>query len=141
MKVKKQQSLIFHASNQKGENNNATILRITINREHTKIDFGYQATSYYTKGGWIKMNPNSFVEVKETKKRYQLTKTDNIPIAPARLDFETTRDWRYFSLYFEPIPLVKCIIDVIEEEDGTPNDFNYYQIKIDPALGLTILEE
>lgn len=44
--------------------------------------------------------------------------------------FESSRDWRYFSLYFEPIPNDAKQINIIENEFGNQNDFNFYDVKV-----------
>ena len=38
--------------------------------------------------------------------------------------------------FFEPMEQKDCVINLIEKEKGTPNDFNYYNItlKIDEAI-------
>jgi hypothetical protein len=85
----------------------------------------------FDKGGWIHIAPYTFLEVQSTNERFKLTEAINIPIAPERHDFESTEDWRVFSLYFEPIPVVDCSINIIEEENPNDDDFNYYDIKFE----------
>ena len=108
------------------------LLRIHCDGNRTKIDLGYTATSYFISGGWINIGPDTFIELKETGERLIMTKADNIPIAPEQLYFESTKEWRYFSLYFPPIPEAKCTIDLIEAENGSENDFNFYGIRLNP---------
>ena len=95
---------------------NPEILRVILSDEFTRIDFGYVAPWIYIKGGWIKIAPYTFIQVHGSEKRYALKEAQNIPVAPARLDFESTEDWQVFTLFFEPIPLRDCTIDMIEEE-------------------------
>ncbi len=130
MSVSKKTPIVFHSPKHEGEKRNPEILRITLNAEFTKVDFGYQATSYYIKGGWIRIDRNTFIEVLKTLTRYKLVRAENIPIAPEQLHFESTRDWRYFSLYFEPIPMDASVINIIEDEFGNQDDFNYYKVKL-----------
>jgi hypothetical protein len=52
------------------------------------------------------------------------------PFSPDRFLFESNKDWAYFSLYFKAIPLKSCVIDVIEEEKPTKNNFNYYGVEV-----------
>jgi hypothetical protein len=110
---------------------NPVILRAILSTEYTRIDFGYAAPWMYDKGGWIHIAPYTFLEVQSTKERFKLTEAINIPIAPERHDFESTEDWRVFSLYFEPIPIVNCSINIVEEENPNDDDFNYYDIKLE----------
>ena len=66
-----------------------------------------------------------------SKKKYALKEAINIPLAPQQFEFESTEDWRVFSLLFEPIPLKDCIIDIIEEEEPNSDDFNFYNVKLE----------
>ena len=127
-------------------NDNIQLLRITVTPLETKVDFGYQATSYYINGGWIKINPKTFIRVRGTNKKLILTNATNIPYGPEKLHFNSSIEWRYFSLHFPPLieetiaytPMMsekqasnKFIIDLIENENGTENDFNFYGINLD----------
>lgn len=109
---------------------NPEILRVLLNEDYTRIDFGYVAPWIYDKGGWIKIAPYTFLRVNGSSKRYNLKEAQNIPVSPERLDFESTQDWQVFTLYFEPIPLRDCIFDMIEEEEPTSKDFNFYGVKL-----------
>ena len=126
---------------------NLQLLRITVTNLETKVDFGYQATSYYTNGGWIKISPKTFIRPKGTNKKLILTNATNIPYGPEKLHFNSSIEWRYFSLHFPPIledandkkslmfdtaePRTIESIDLIENEKGDETDFNFYGIKLD----------
>ena len=118
---------------------NPEILRILLSEQYTQIDFGYVAPWIYVRGGWIHISPNAYIQVKGNGKKYALKEAKNIPLAPNRLDFESTQDWRVFSLFFEPIPLNNCIIDIIEQEKPSKNDFNYYNIKLKDVVQTEVL--
>lgn len=107
--------------------------------EYTKIDFGYIPNNIYNRGGWIKMASDSFIEVIETGKRYPLQKSEGIPIAPEHHYFESKKDWKYYSFLFAPIPANNCTLNIIEVENGIPNDFNYFGIQIEMENGVEIL--
>jgi hypothetical protein len=126
-------------------NNNLQLLRITITKNETKVDFGYQATSYYTNGGWIKISPKTFIRPKGSSQKLVLTNATNIPYGPEKLHFNSSIEWRYFSLHFpslldlkdskksmmfESTSLAVDAIDLIEAENGTENDFNFYDIQL-----------
>jgi hypothetical protein len=115
---------------EKKNRQNPSILRFIISDSYTRVDFGYAAPWIYIKGGWIKIAAHSFLRVKGSNEKYCLTNAVNIPISPAKLEFETKQDWTVFSLYFEPIPLKDCIVDLIEEEKPNDNDFNFYGIEL-----------
>ena len=53
-----------------------------------------------------------------------MTKVAEITVSPELRIFESKKDWQYFSLYFPPIKQKDCIINIVEVENGTPNDFN-----------------
>jgi hypothetical protein len=107
---------------------NPTVLRVILSELETRIDFGYAAPWIYVKGGWITIAPYTFIEVKCTGERFALTNATNIPYAPQRHDFQSKEDWCVFSLYFEPLPIKDCIINIVEEEKPDTTDFNYYDI-------------
>jgi len=106
------------------------LLRITTTPSYTKVDFGYQATSYYISGGWVRIEKNTFIRIVKTGEKLIVNRIENIPIAPQRLDFTSTKDWLYFSLYFPPLPKDIEIIDLIEAEKGDTKDFNYFKIEL-----------
>jgi hypothetical protein len=109
---------------------NPQLLRITLTTDETKIDFGYQASDYYTNGGWIKISPKTYIKPKGTNKKLILTNAANIPYGPEKLHFNSSIEWRYFSLFFPPLQEGVDAIDLIEQEHGTDNDFNYFGIII-----------
>ena len=121
--------------------NNPKILRVIVSSDCTQIDFGYVAPWIYERGGWIHIAPATYIQVKGSKKKYALTEAKNIPLAPQKLEFESTEDWRVFSLIFEPIPLKNCIIDMIEAENPTEDDFNFYNIKLTNVTQVEVLNQ
>ena len=109
---------------------NPTILRIILSTEYTRIDFGYLALSIYEKGGWIKIAQHTYLKVRGDKKKFTLIDARGITIAPKLLEFESIIDRQVFSLFFQPIPIRDCVIDMVEEENPTENDFNIDSIAI-----------
>jgi hypothetical protein len=106
-------------------------------RYNTIWDLGTK--DIYENGGWIRIAPETFIENKITNQRYKLVNAENIPLAPMHHYFETKKDWRYFSLFFPPIPQKDCAINIVEIENGTPNDFNYYNIELKMVDAIEIL--
>ena len=109
------------------------ILRILMTDEFTKVDFGYQATAYFTKGGWVKIEKNSFIRDTATLKNYKFIRAERISVAPHKHNFKTTIDYLYFSLYFEPIPQEIEFIDIIEKDKKDGHFFNFYGVNIGGA--------
>lgn len=114
-----------------GSSDNLQLLRVTVTTEHTKLDFGYQAPDYYTRGGWVTMNPASYIQIKDSKIKYTLLHASNIPYGPEQLHFNSTNDCLYFSLIFQAIPPDSAVISLIEKEKPTDTDFNIYNIRLD----------
>lgn len=137
--VTKNDSLLFEIPILDTPKQNPTVLRVLLTKEFTRIDFGYTTPWYYDKGGWIKIAPKTYLENKETKEQYKLKEATGISIAPKRINFESKEDWQFFSLYFEPIPMKDCVLNMIEAEKPTPNDFNYYGIELKMKEGNQIL--
>lgn len=129
------------------QTDNVQLLRITVTALETKFDFGYQATSYYINGGWIKISPKTFIRLQGSNKKLLLTNATNIPYGPEKLHFNSSIEWRYFSLHFPSIlsdlekasgvakqslaPSTYPSIDLIEQENGSDTDFNFLGIRLD----------
>ena len=137
--MKKKNTLLFTVNKKGHAQSNPDLLRIILDTEYTKIDFGYTAKEIYDSGGWIRMEKDTFIEIKETGKRYVLTQAIGIPINPEYHYFESIKDWRYFSLFFPAIPQTDCMINIIEIENGSKNDFNYYDIELKMENGVEVL--
>ena len=130
-------------------NRSVQLLRIVFTETETKFDFGYQAKDYYVNGGWIKISPETFIRFKGSSKKLILNNATNIPYGPEKLHFNSSIEWRYFSLHFPS--LLKQIqynitskdsafssnlifeLDLIENENGTSDDFNFYGIRLDES--------
>jgi hypothetical protein len=102
--IKKDKNLVFHYNMFGASEFNPILLRISLFPELTKIDFGYTTTERYDYGGWIKISPNTFIENATSKKRYTMTNAVGITLAPELRNFESIKDWQYFSLFFPAIP-------------------------------------
>ena len=121
------------------QKNNPTLLRILLNEQFTQIDFGYAAPWMYIKGGWIDIAPQTYIRKVDSKEKFKLINALNIPISPERHDFETKSDWKVFSLFFEPIPIKDCVIEIIEKENPNENNFNYYGISLEDVKGIEVV--
>jgi hypothetical protein len=128
--VKKNESLLFEIPFLDTSKQNPMVLRVILSEEFTRIDFGYTTPWYYEKGGWIRISPKTYLQIEGMKEKYLLKDATGISLSPKRVHFESTEDWQFFSLYFEPIPMKDCVLNMIEAEKPTPNDFNYYGIEL-----------
>lgn len=137
--MKKNKTLLFTINKKGHSKENPDLLRILCSPEYTKIDFGYIAKSIYENGGWIRMEKSTFIEIVEIKERLLLTHTSGIPIRPEYHYFESNKEWRYFSLFFPPIPQKDCTLNIIEIENGTKNDFNYFDVSLKIEDGVEVI--
>ena len=121
------------------EKQNPKMLRVVLTENYTRIDFGYTTPWFYEKGGWITISPDTYLKLKHLDHKFSLINTEGIAISPKRLDFESTEDWQFFSLFFEPIPKTDCVFDMIESENPTKNDFNYYGVELNYRIGMELV--
>jgi hypothetical protein len=138
MKSKSSEPILFEIAENKDITDNPKVLRVILDPKFTRIDFGYNATRKYFKGGWIRMSPKTYVQVQGFSEKFLLKETTGITIAPKKVVFQSVKDWQFFTLYFEPIPQKDCVINIIEEEKPSPNDFNYYGIALKMDEGTQI---
>lgn len=137
--LKISKKLLFHLNLYGHSETNPKLMRILLTSLYTKVDFGYTTNGNYINGGWTKISKDTFIEVKKSNKRYKMINTFGIPISPKKHKFKSTKDWQYYSLYFEPIPHNDCVLNIIETENGTPNDFNYYNIELKMADAIEVV--
>ena len=84
------------------------------------------------------MAPDTYIEDILTKKRYKMLNATGISISPNKHNFQSNKDWQYYSLYFEPMVQVDRMINLIEVEKCNRNDFNYYNIFLNMKDGLEL---
>lgn len=109
---------------------NPQLLRIIMDEEYTRLDFGYQTVKIYKRGGWVKISKDTFLRSTSSNRKFRLIQAKNIPISPQKHHFQSKKDWLFFSLYFEPIPFNDSVFDMIEDENGDGSEFNYFGIEI-----------
>lgn len=114
------------------------LLRIEFGPQFTVADFGYQATRHYISGGWIRISKDTFIRVKKTGEKFTLLRAENIPIAPEQHNFQSSKDWLFFQLFFPAIPFRNCKLDIIENEPEETTDFNFYDIEIQIRRGIEL---
>lgn len=100
---------------------------IELTDAYTRIDFWYKAPDYYANGGWIQIDPLSYIRPSGSNTRYSLFKAINIPLAPKKFFFKRCGQQHSYTLYFPALPKDTKTIDIIEREvDGTY--FNFYGV-------------
>ena len=118
---------------------NVQLLRIILDPQQTRVDFGYQATSHYIRGGWVRMSNETYIRVQPDGQKLKITGSENIPKGKTKHEFTTTKDWLYFSLYFPAIPFKTSIIDLIEKENSDGTDFNFHDIQLNISEAIKVL--
>jgi hypothetical protein len=132
--------LIHPILNESESKSNPKLLRIHLDKSFTRLDFGYATHSYYVKGGWFNISPKTFLKVNDKEEIFKLLRAEGITYAPKKHFFESNKDWAFFSLYFEAIPMKSCSIDMIESKKPTFNNFNYYGIQIELEDRIEVIE-
>jgi hypothetical protein len=130
---------LYNLPKSKNNKENLRLLRLILHADYLKVDFGYYTTDYYIKGGWVRIAQDSFVRDNSSKKIYKLIRAENIPIAPSVHSFNSSNEWMFFSLIFEPIPFTLKQFDLIEVEPGAATDFNFYNIVLDSKNAMELL--
>ena len=67
------------------------IYKIELNEDFTRIDFIYEAPSKYVNGGWIQMEPTTFLRPAGSTTVYKMVKAVNISLTPLKTHFKYAR--------------------------------------------------
>lgn len=132
---------LYNLPSYKANHGRPHLLRIILADKYTRIDFGHQTDSYYTRGGWVNIYPETFIRIKGADEKYAMIRAENIPVKPGKHHYKSTVDNLHFSLYFPPLPDRTITFDLIEEEPDTPTLFNYYNIRINITKAIPLLEK
>ena len=117
------------------------LLRLVLTNKYTRIDFGHQTDSYYTRGGWVNIYPETFIRIHRAEEKLGMIRAENIPVNPQKHHYKSTVDSLHFSLYFPPLPDRSLTFDLIEEEPVTPTSFNFYNIRINASKAIQLLDK
>lgn len=132
LKVNELEKLVFNPMVKHQTSGHPEILRIENDAEFTRIDFIYYTCSYYENGGWVQMSERTFIRPVGSKLKLKLLKAVNIPIAPTKHWFKTTKDILCYTLYFPPVPNGTKVIDIIEKECANDDTwFNFYAVSME----------
>ena len=118
---------------------NPSLLRVIAALDYTRIDFAYAASDIYAFGGWIDIWPQTYLVSDKSIHRIPLKTVQNVPLSPEKLYFESTQDWCCYTLLFAPIPIEKCTIDIIESDNPSPTNFNFYGVVLE--VGDEVMDE
>jgi CRP-like cAMP-binding protein len=65
--------LIHPTLNESDSRSNPKLLRIFLDKDFTRLDFGYATHSYYIKGGWFNIYPQTHLRVHGINEPFPLT--------------------------------------------------------------------
>jgi len=128
---KKLSELIFNPWIRKRTLRNIQVLRLELDEKFTRIDFAYLSGTKYINGGWVQIHDSCFIKPVNSDLKLSLIKAVNIPLAPKKHFFKTTKDCLYYTLYFPPLPINTKEIDIIEMETNDSNYFNFYGVSVE----------
>lgn len=130
--LKEEQRVLVYSPMVKHETHtNMEVMRIELDEEFTRIDFVYHASGQYANGGWVRIHDTCFIRPCNTELKLRMTKAVNIPIAPKRYHFKSSKGSLYYTLYFPPLPRDTKEIDIIELETNDPSYFNFYGVSVE----------
>lgn len=127
-KIKESEKIIFSPIITHKNSYCPDLLKMEIDEEFTRIDFIYYARSYYINGGWIQISKDTFIRPCGSESKFKLLKAVNIPIAPVKHYFKSTKDILCYTLYFLALPKGITKIDIIESETHGGNWFNFFGV-------------
>ena len=110
------------------------IKTVNVNEDPLRIDFLYYANNEYINGGWVQIQPQTYIRAVNSETRYKLLHTINIPLAPQKHYFKSTKDMLFYSLLFPQVPKDVTHIDIIEMEGPGGNWFNFYNVAMETVL-------
>lgn len=114
------------------------IEKIVMGANETRIDFLHIATPYHPTGGFLQINPDTYIRAMGSSKKYPLIRTHNIPISPVKFLFKRKGQLHRFTLIFEPLPISTQQMDVIELlENGNYHNFLGIRLKNNLPIEVT----
>jgi hypothetical protein len=114
------------------DNSSIDVMRITQEAELTRIDFVHRASPIRINGGWVRIEPETFIRPVNTNMRLTMVQAVNIPLAPAMHWYKNNRECLYYTLFFPRLPDDVVAIDIIEREVARPhNFFNLYAVSLE----------
>lgn len=124
--------IIYNPNIEYQDGNTSEVLRIAQEENLTRIDFVVRACPIRINGGWVRIEPGTFIRPINTGKQLTLVQAVNIPIAPSKHWFKNIRECLYYTLYFPALPTDTEVIDIIEREAARPhNYFNFYGVSLE----------
>jgi hypothetical protein len=139
--IEKKEKPIYNPNLEYQDSSTADVMRIVQEEELTRIDFVHRACPLRINGGWVRIEPETFIRPVGTSMRLTMVQAVNIPIAPAKHWYKNKGQCLYYTLYFPALPDEVVAIDIIEREAARPhNFFNFYGVSLERiARGVIIV--
>jgi hypothetical protein len=107
--------------------NGLRVKSIEATAEYTRIDFIYKSSMIYDNGGWIQMDPNSYIQPIGSCTKYKLVKSIGVPQTPLKHYFKRQGEYYPYTLIFPALPKDTKAIDIIEKL-APGSYFNFYNV-------------
>ncbi len=128
----KKVKIIYNPISWESKEDSVEILRIVQEEDLTRIDFAHRASRIYDNGGWVRIEPGTFIRPVSTNIEMTMIQAVNIPVAPSRHWYKNAKQCLYYTLYFPALPNDIEAIDIIEREAARPNNyFNFYGVSLE----------
>ena len=130
--IEKKVEIIYNPKLKYQDNDNPEVLRIVQEEELTRIDFIVRASPIRINGGWVSMEPETFIRPVNSGLKLTMVQAVNIPVAPAKHWFKNESQCLCYTLYFPALPDDVVAIDILEREAVRPhNYFNFYGVSLE----------
>ena len=138
--VERKTKPVYNPAIESQDNSKIDVLRIVQEEELTRIDFVYRASPIYINGGWVRIEPGTFIRPVNTGIHLTMVQAVNIPVAPVKHWFKNKNECLYYTLYFPALADDVIAIDIIEREAARPNNyFNFYGVSLERIAREVIL--
>ena len=130
--TEKKRKIVYNPSVEYQDNSTIDVMRIVLEEELTRIDFVHRPSPIYLNGGWVRIEPETFIRPVNTSMRLTMVQAVNIPVAPVKHWYKNKNQCLYYTLYFPALSDDVVAIDIIEREAARPhNFFNFYGVSLE----------
>jgi len=118
--IEKKTKNIYNPAVENKNKSTLEVLRIAQEEELTRIDFVHHADPIRRNGGWVRIEPGTFIRPSNTGLQMAMIRAVNIPSLHPNTGIKSIRDCLYYTLYFPSLPDNVEAIDIIEREAARP---------------------
>lgn len=110
----------------KSTSTNIKITKIALSQQETRIEFLLSNRIGVHCFEWANINPQTYLYIPNSKKKYPLYNAINIALSPNKTYFHYEDEQLVFALVFPPIPSSTKTFNVIEQEKAGWNFYNIH---------------